>query len=135
MMRGALAVALGLAAAGSVRAQTPPAPAPVRPPPPAKTLVPQGTDSTVRPGMTEAQVRAAWGAPSGTRARGDFTYLFFANGCQPACGVQDVVILERGQVVDAVARGKGHRYDGVSSSPAGRAPSPTLSTPNGSSSR
>lgn len=127
-MRCVLLIALGLITAGSVRAQTP-APA-------AKTPRPHApADSTVRPGMTEAQVRTAWGAPSGTRARGDYTYLFFANGCQPACGVQDVVILERGQVVDAVARGKGHRYDGVSSSPPGRAPSPTLSTPNGSSRR
>ena len=130
MTRGAVVFALGLIAAGSVRAQTPP---PATPAPPAKTLLPRAAaDSTVRPGMTEAQVRAAWGTPSGTRARGDYSYLFFANGCQPACGVQDVVILERGQVVDAVARGKGHRYDGVSSSPAGRAPSPTISTPNGS---
>jgi hypothetical protein len=87
-------------------------------------------DSTVRPGMNAAQVRAAWGAPSGTRTRGDYTYIFYANDCQPACGIQDVVILERGQVVDAVARGRGHRYDGVSSSPVGRTPSPTPSTPN-----
>ena len=135
MTRGILVAALGLMAAGSLRAQTPETAAPVVAPPLAKAPVPQPSDSTVRPGMTEAQVRVAWGAPSGSRARGDFTYLFFANGCQPACGVQDVVILERGQVVDAVARGKGHRYDGVSSSPAGRAPSPTLSTPNGSSRR
>jgi hypothetical protein len=133
MMRGALVLALGLIAAGTARAQTPQI---SQPPMPAQTSLPRAAaDSTVRPGMTEAEVRAAWGTPSGTRARGDYTYLFFANGCQPACGVQDVVILERGQVVDAVARGKGHRYDGVSSSPAGRAPSPTLSTPHGSSSR
>ena len=128
MMRGVLVFLLGLIAAGTLRAQTP------QPAIPSKTPLPKAAaDSTVRPGMTESEVRAAWGAPSGTRARGDYTYLFFANGCQPACGVQDVVILERGQVVDAVARGKRHRYDGVSSSPAGRAPSPTLSTPNGSS--
>lgn len=121
MMRSALVAALALVSAAALGAQTPARPVP--------------SDSTVRPGMTQAQVRSAWGAPSGTRARGDYTYLFFANGCQPACGVQDVVILERGQVVDAVARGRGHRYDGVSSSPAGRAPSPTISKPNGSPSR
>ena len=130
MRRRVLALALVLIAAGSLGAQTPQPAAPVQPPPPRTAA-----DSTVRPGMSETQVRAAWGTPSGSRVRGEYTYLFFANGCQPACGVQDVVILERGQVVDAVARGKGHRYDGVSSSPAGRAPSPTLSTPNGSSRR
>lgn len=129
MMRGVLVLAV--IAAGSARAQTPQSPPP---PMPAKASSTNAVaDSTVRPGMTEPEVRVAWGTPSGTRTRGDYTYLFFANDCQPACGVQDVVILERGQVVDAVARGKGHRYDGVSSSPAGRAPSPTLSTPNGSS--
>ena len=90
---------------------------------------------TVRPGMREAQVVAAWGAPSGSRTRGDYKYLFFANGCQPACGIQDIVILERGQVIDAIARDPRHHYDGVSSSPAGRTPAPTVSTPTGSPSR
>jgi hypothetical protein len=127
MRCAALLLSLGFLGAGALGGQTP---ATVAARPTAAT-----TDSTVRPGMTEAQVRAAWGPPSGTRARGEYTYLFFANACQPACGTQDVVILERGQVVDAVARAKGHRYDGVSSSPAGRVPSPTLSPPNGSSSR
>ena len=89
----------------------------------------------VRPGMKEAQVQAAWGAPSGSRIRGDYKYLFFANGCQPACGIQDVVILERGQVIDAIVRDPRHRYDGVSSSPPGRKPSATVSTPTGSPSR
>lgn len=94
----------------------------------------------VRPGMRQADVIAAWGQPSGTRARGDFTYLFYANQCRPACGTQDVVILERGQVVDAIARAANHRYDGVSSSPAGRAPgftpaAPARPTPNPSPQR
>ena len=80
-------------------------------------------------------VQAAWGAPSGSRVRGDYKYLFFANGCQPACGIQDVVILERGQVVDAIVRDPRHRYDGVSSSPPGRTPAATVSTPTGSPSR
>ena len=133
MTRWALLSCVALIGTSGLRAQGQPASpsaipaiAPARPSP---------SDSTVRPGMTAAQVRAAWGAPSGTRVRGDYTYLFFANGCEPGCGMQDVVILERGQVVDAVARARGHRYDGVSSSPAGRAPSPTLSQPNRSSSR
>lgn len=103
-------------------------------PAPAAAAVTRDT-GTVRPGMREAQVLAAWGSPSGSRVRGDYKYLFFANGCQPACGIQDVVILERGQVIDAIARDPRHRYDGVSSSPAGRTPSRTVSPPTGSPSR
>ena len=103
-------VAIGIGAAAPLAAQAAPS---------GRTAP---ADSVVRPGMNETQVTAAWGTPSGSRARGDYKYLFFANGCQPACGIQDVVILERGQVVDAIARAPGHRYDGVSSSPAGRRP-------------
>jgi hypothetical protein len=78
--------------------------------------------ATIRPGMTEAAVRAAWGAPVAARARGQHAYLFYDNGCLRKCGTYDVVILEGGQVVDAIVRGSGHRYDGVSSSPPDRAP-------------
>ena len=127
-MRATAALALLLALAATPLAAQTAAPTPAAPRAPRDT-------GTVRPGMREAQVLAAWGASSGSRARGDYTYLFFANGCQPACGIQDVVILERGQVIDAIARDPRHRYDGVSSSPAGRAPSPTVSTPTGSPSR
>jgi hypothetical protein len=77
---------------------------------------------TIRPGMTEAEVRAAWGAPVTSRKAKDYTYLFYENGCLRACGTYDLVILQGGQVVDAIARGSDHRYDGVSSSPADRAP-------------
>ena len=69
--------------------------------------------ATVRPGMSEAEVVAAWGEPLARRTKGSFTYLHFQT---------DVVILEGGQVVDAIARSKNHRYDGVSSSPTDRAP-------------
>jgi hypothetical protein len=77
---------------------------------------------TIRPGMTEAEVRAAWGEPVTARKAGEYAYLFYENGCLRACGTYDVVILQGGQVVDAIARGKIHHYDGVSSSPADRAP-------------
>ncbi len=77
---------------------------------------------TIRPGMTEADVRAAWGAPVTSRKAGEFTYLFYENGCLRTCGTYDLVILQGGQVVDAVVRGKNHAYDGVSSSPADRKP-------------
>ncbi|MGH7519320.1 MAG: hypothetical protein ACREOC_17950 [Gemmatimonadales bacterium] len=77
---------------------------------------------TIRPGMSEAEVVAAWGEPLARRARGVFTYLHFETDCLKECGTYDVVILEGGQVVDAIARSKNHRYDGVSSSPTDRAP-------------
>jgi hypothetical protein len=69
----------------------------------------------VRPGMTAEQVTAAWGAPSASRTRGDFTYLNYPSSCMPACGTQDVVILQGGKVVDAIARSSNHPYDGPSS--------------------
>lgn len=77
---------------------------------------------TIRPGMTEAEVRAAWGEPVTSRTAGDYTYLFYENGCLRACGTYDLVIFQGGQVVDAIVRGKDHRYDGVSSSPPDRKP-------------
>jgi hypothetical protein len=76
----------------------------------------------IRPGMTEAEVVAAWGEPLARRTRGPFTYLHFPTDCLKECGTYDIVILDGGQVVDAIARSKNHRYDGVSSSPADRAP-------------
>jgi hypothetical protein len=76
----------------------------------------------IRPGMSEAEVIAAWGEPLARRTRGAFTYLHFQTDCLKECGTYDIVILEGGQVVDAIARSKNHRYDGVSSSPADRAP-------------
>ena len=69
----------------------------------------------VRPGMTAAEVDAAWGAPTSTRTRGAFTYLNYPSSCMPACGTQDVVILQDGKVVDAIARSSNHPYEGPSS--------------------
>ena len=89
---------------------------------PAAPVRQQPAAAAVRPGMSDAQVRAAWGEPTGTRARGSYTYLFYRRECQPGCGEPDLVMLERGQVVDAVTRTPARRYDGVSSSPATRAP-------------
>lgn len=76
---------------------------------------------TVRPGMTAEEVIGVWGTPVTQRQAGDWMFLFFRNGCEVSCGTYDVVFLQGGQVVDAVVRGRGHRYDGVSSSPPGQA--------------
>lgn len=75
----------------------------------------------VRPGMTAEEVTAAWGAPTATRTRGDFTYMSYPSSCMPACGTQDVVILQGGKVVDAIARSSNHPYEGPSSV-SGKAP-------------
>ncbi len=104
------------------------------PPPPAR---PQGGTAvtrdvpyisedtgTIAPGMSERDVYALWGQPAAVRHAGEYTYLFFNNGCEYTCGTMDVVTLQNGAVVDAVLRWDGHRYSGESSSPPGKMPVP-----------
>lgn len=81
---------------------------------------------TVDPGMTRNQVIAVWGEPLVERASDNWAYLYFRNGCEVTCGTDDIVLLQDGQVVDAIVRGPGHTYSGVSSSPPGRTAEPTL---------
>ncbi len=75
---------------------------------------------TVRPGMTTDEVLTVWGAPVTERTLGDWTFIYYRNGCEQGCGTFDVVMLQGGQVVDAVVRGQGHTYAGLSSSPPDR---------------
>jgi len=89
-------------------------------------------EGTVKPGMSQAEVEAAWGKPLAARSKGDFTYLYYANGCLKTCGIHDVVILEKGQVVDAIVRANYHHYEGVSSSPSERKPAFTKPAAPGS---
>ena len=77
---------------------------------------------TVNPGMTEREVYLIWAAPAAVRRVGEYTYLFFRNGCEYTCGTMDVVTLQNGRVVDAIVRWDGHRYSGESSSPPGKVP-------------
>jgi hypothetical protein len=106
-----------------------PAPAPAPKPARAAPVVPL-TDTpwtpvdtgTVSPGMTRDQVVAVWGVPVAERTQGAHTYLYFRNGCEVTCGTFDVVFLDDNQVVDAIVRGPGHTYSGVSSSPTARTP-------------
>ena len=77
---------------------------------------------TIRPGMTEAEVRTAWGEPFTVRQAGVMSYLYYRNDCLQRCGTYDVVFLERGQVIDAVVRDSHRRYDGIASSPVDRKP-------------
>ena len=122
------AAARRAAAQRALEAQRPTTPAPARP---------QGTTAVVRdvpyvsedtgtiaPGMSEREVYSLWGAPAATRHAGEYTYLFFNNGCEYTCGTMDVVTLKDGAVVDAVLRWDGHGYSGESSSPPGKMPVP-----------
>ena len=104
------------------------------PPPPARPsgggpvtrdvpFVSQDT-GTIAPGMAEREVYSLWGAPAAVRRAGEYTYLFFNNGCEYTCGTMDVVTLQNGAVVDAIVRWDGHRYSGESSSPPGKMPVP-----------
>jgi hypothetical protein len=73
--------------------------------------------ATIDSGMTEAQVIAALGQPLSTRSFRSFTYLLYRNGCEKTCGMNDLVTLDSGKVIDAVFRSPSRRYSGKSSSP------------------
>jgi hypothetical protein len=67
--------------------------------------------------MSRTLVLARLGKPAVERSTGDATYLFYANNCHRTCGMNDVVVLDKGVVVDAVFRSAKRRYSGTSSSP------------------
>jgi hypothetical protein len=72
---------------------------------------------TIDSGMTRSQVVAALGEPLSARAYQNFTYLLYRNGCEKTCGMNDLVVLDGGTVVDAVFRSTTRHYSGTSSSP------------------
>lgn len=72
---------------------------------------------SIDPGMSQAQVVERLGDPTLSRSAGDFTYLFYKNGCVKLCGMDDVVILHKDSVVDAMFRSPERAYTGKSSSP------------------
>jgi hypothetical protein len=82
-------------------------------------------NQVIRPGMTEDEVKAAFGEPQGMRTYGRYTYFFYENGCEQECGFPDIVFFEEGRVVDAVLRAPWREYAGESSSPKGVIPRPT----------
>jgi len=83
----------------------------------AAAAVPLQAQAVVDPGMARAQVVAQLGAPAIERTNGDASYLFYRNGCERTCGMNDVVVLDKGAVVDAVFRSSKRRFSGTSSSP------------------
>lgn len=72
---------------------------------------------SIDPGMSEAKVVERLGPADATRSAGDFKYLFYHNGCIKQCGMDDVVILQKDSVVDAMFRSADRSYTGKSSSP------------------
>lgn len=72
---------------------------------------------SIDPGMSQAQVVERLGDPTLSRTSGDFTYLFYKNNCVKSCGMDDVVILRKDSVVDAMFRAPERAYSGKSSSP------------------
>lgn len=71
----------------------------------------------IDPGTNLAQVTQRLGRPAVTSAAGDYTYLFYANSCGRRCGMNDLVILKKNAVVDAIFRSPERKYTGTSSSP------------------
>lgn len=96
MQRAGLAIVLLCVAAVSAGAQAP---------------------RSIDPGMSQTQVVERLGDPTLSRTAGDFTYLFYKNGCVKSCGMDDVVILRKDSVVDAMFRSTERAYTGKSSSP------------------
>jgi hypothetical protein len=75
------------------------------------------TVATIDPGMTRSQVVARLGEPVSARQFQSFTYMLYRNGCEKKCGMNDLVVLDSGKVVDAIFRAPGRQYSGTSSSP------------------
>lgn len=73
--------------------------------------------ATIDPGMTRTQVVEKLGEPLSSRSFQSFTYLLYKNGCEKTCGMNDLVVLDSGRVIDAVFRSKDRKYSGTSSSP------------------
>jgi hypothetical protein len=77
----------------------------------------QARDNTIDPGMTKAQVIEHLGTPASVKTADTLTYMFYANGCEKTCGMQDLVVLSRDKVIDAIFRDPRRKYTGESSSP------------------
>ncbi len=89
----------------------------------ASPLIAQDGAVVIDPGMTRAEVVERLGKPLNERKAGAHTYLFYRNGCERTCGMNDLVLLDDGKVSDAIFRSAGRHYSGASSSPNGVKPS------------
>jgi hypothetical protein len=82
-----------------------------------KTAVATNVVAAIDPGMTRDQVVAKLGEPLSSRSYDGFDYLLYRNGCEKTCGMNDLVVLDSGKVIDAVFRSPSRHYTGTSSSP------------------
>jgi hypothetical protein len=81
---------------------------------------------SIDPGMTKEQVLARLGNPSEESHSGSFTYLLYNSDCGAKCRQDDLVVLERGVVTDAVFQSGKRTYTGQSEQPSAlQAASPT----------
>ena len=83
----------------------------------ASTLGAQKAVATVDPGMSRDEVVKALGEPLSSKSYDGHTYMLYRNGCEKKCGMNDLVVLDSGKVVDAVFRSPSRKYSGESSSP------------------
>ena len=97
----------------------------------AAPLAAQDAAVVIDPGMTRAEVVERLGKPLNERKSGEHTYLFYRNGCEKSCGMNDLVVLDDGKVSDAIFRSPGRRYSGSSSSPTGVKPAKSQATEGG----
>jgi len=97
----------------------------------AAPLAAQDAAVVIDPGMTRAEVVDRLGKPLNERKSGDHVYLFYRNGCEKTCGMNDLVVLDDGKVSDAIFRSPGRHYSGTSSSPSGVKPSRSRSSEGG----
>src|SRR6185312_12958941 len=81
------------------------------------SLAAQTPVASIDPGMSRAQVVAKLGEPLSSRSFESYTYLLYKNGCEKKCGMNDLVVLDSGKVIDAVFRSAERKYTGTSSSP------------------
>jgi hypothetical protein len=97
----------------------------------AAPLAAQDAAVVIDPGMTRAEVVERLGKPLNERKSGEHVYLFYRNGCEKSCGMNDLVVLDDGKVSDAIFRSAGRRYSGTSSSPTGVKPARSQATAGG----
>jgi hypothetical protein len=86
----------------------------------AASLAPRASaqkDNIIDPGMSKTQVIEHLGQPQSLKTADTTLYMYYRNGCEKTCGMNDVVILVHDKVVDAIFRDPNRKYTGESSSP------------------